>query len=52
MPDWTTVWAIIAVAVIPVSDLGKLFVAFLAKRLGVKPGDITAYSQATDNGED
>lgn len=51
MPDWATVWTIVAVAVIPVNDLGKICVAFLAKRLGVSPDEIKRYQDVTDDGD-
>ena len=37
---------------IPSSDLARLTVAALAKRLGVKPGEIRKYNAATDDASD
>lgn len=51
MPSWEVVAAVVAVAVIPVSDLGKIMVAVLAKKAGVKPGEIREYQAATGDGE-
>jgi hypothetical protein len=48
MPDWTITWALIALAVLPTTDLASILTAFLAKRLGVKPGEIEKYQEATD----
>lgn len=39
----------VALGAIPSSELGKLMVAWLAKKLGVKPSDIRQYEQATED---
>ena len=39
----------VALGAIPSSDLARLTVAALAKRLGVKPGEIRKYNAATDD---
>ena len=42
----------VALGAIPSSDLARLTVAALAKRLGVKPGEIRKYNAATDDSAD
>lgn len=41
----------VALGAIPSSELARLVVAALGKRLGVKPKDIREYNAATDDGE-
>lgn len=42
----------VALGAIPSSDLGRLMVAALAKRLGVSPKDIRRINAATDDSSD
>jgi len=41
-----------ALGVIPGSRAARLFVAYLGKRLGVKPKQIEKFDEATDSGSD
>lgn len=36
----------VALGAIPTSELSNILVAFLGKKLGVKPGEITSYNKA------
>jgi len=39
----------VALGAIPSAELGRIAVAFLAKRLGVTPKEITSYNEATSD---
>jgi len=41
----------VALGAIPSSELARLVVAALGKQLGVKPGEIQKYNDATDTDE-
>lgn len=42
----------VALGAIPTSDLARLAVAGIAKRMGVKPDEIRKYNAATDDAND
>lgn len=42
----------VALAATDAAALSRLLVAWLAKRLGVEPGEIMAYQSATEDGEE
>lgn len=46
-------WLLIGVALgaIPTSQLSQLLLAVLGKKLGVKPGEIRKYDDATNDGD-
>jgi threonine synthase len=47
-------WILIGVALgaVPASTLGRIGAAWLAKKAGLKPGEIQEYTEATDGDSD